>query len=112
MHKLKDIFKVIRNEFRLVVPPLTATIDGEHHYEIWAEFNGKKTFFGKVIMHEDDVVLSFYPEIDKEDKWDIFAGDIFKRLDDNFSCSIKDLSPELSSQIKDAIYNLIDLAPP
>ena len=41
MEKLKEIFKVIRNDFRAVVPPLTATIDDEQQYDIWAEFKDK-----------------------------------------------------------------------
>ena len=51
MDKLKRMFKDIRNDFRNYVPPLTATIDEEHHYEVWAEYEGKKPFFGKVVLH-------------------------------------------------------------
>lgn len=108
MEKLKEIFKVIRNDFRAVVPPLTATIDEEHHYEIWAEFKDKKTFFGKVVMHTDAVEIAFYPHIPRETEWALFPGDIFKRMENRFDTTISDLSPELAGQIREVIDNLID----
>lgn len=107
MEKLKRIFKDIRNDFRNYVPPLTATIDEEHHYEVWAEFNGKQTFFGKVIMHADTVEIAFYPDIDRETEWINFPGDIFKRMEGRFDCQIKDLSPELQANVKEVIVNMV-----
>lgn len=109
MQKLQKIFKTIRDDFHAVVPPLTATIDEEHHYEVWAINDNKKTFFGRVIMHQDHIELSFYSGISKETEWTLFPGDIFKRLEeDKYYCEIKDLSPELQANITEAINNLID----
>ncbi|MEG1617695.1 MAG: hypothetical protein RR202_08005 [Bacteroidales bacterium] len=108
MEKLKVIFKRIREDFKDQVPPLTATIDQEHHYEVWAINGDKKTFFGKVIMHADYVELSFYKDLSRETEWTLFPGDIFKRMEDRFSCDIPDLSPELQGNIKEVIGNLID----
>jgi hypothetical protein len=66
MQKLQRIFKVVRDEFHALVPPLTATVDQEHHYEVWAEYDGKKTFFGKVVLHKDSVQIAFYSGISRE----------------------------------------------
>lgn len=108
MDKLKVIFKRIKDDFRKVVPPLTETIDEEHHYEVWAVDGDKKTFFGKVIMHADFVEVAFYPHISRETEWTLYPGDIFKRMEDRFDCEINDLSPELESNIKEVINNMID----
>lgn len=108
MHKLKDIFKTIRDDFRAFVPPLTVTMDEEHHYEVWAEHGGKKTFFGKVILHTDMVELAFYPDISKETEWTLYPGDIFKRMEGRFDIQISDLSPELQGNIKEVIGNMVD----
>ena len=62
MDKLKEIYKVIKNDFRKCVPPLIEKIDQEHHYEVWANYDGKETFFGKVIMHKNIVEIDFYPD--------------------------------------------------
>ncbi len=108
MDKLKEIFKVIRNDFREVVPPLVATINEEHHYEVWAKFKEKETFFGKVIMHEDRVEVAFYPDMKRETEWALFPGDIFRRMEGRFDAEISDLSPELASNIQEVITNLLD----
>ena len=100
MDKLKRIFKDIRNDFRNYVPPLTATVDEEHHYEVWAELDGKRTFFGKVILHTGKGELSFYPDIDRETEWALYPGDIFKRMVGKFECEVKTLSPELQENIQ------------
>lgn len=108
MQKLKEIFKTIRNDFHAVVPPLTATTDQEHHYEVWAVFNDQKTFFGRVIMHAETVEISFYSDMSRETEWRLFPGDIFKRMENRFECQIRDLSPELQQNIQEVIGNLID----
>ncbi len=108
MDKLKRIFKDIRNDFRNYVPPLTATIDQEHHYEVWAELNGVRTFFGKVILHTGKVELAFYSDIDRETEWAMYPGDIFKRMEGKFECEIKFLSPELQENIQEVISNMVD----
>jgi hypothetical protein len=108
MQKLKEIFKTIRNDFRSVVPPLYAVVNEEHHYEVWADYKEKKTFFGRVIMHQDTVELSFYADITRETMWTLFPGDIFKRMEQTFDCQIMDLSPELNANINEVIDNLID----
>ena len=108
MDNLKRMFKDIRNDFRNYVPPLTETMDEQHHYEVWAEYNGKKTFFGKVVLHADTVEIAFYPDIDRETEWTLFPGDIFKRMENKFECEIQFLSPELQGNIKEVIVNLLD----
>ncbi len=108
MDKLKRMFKDIRNDFRNYVPPLTATIDEEHHYEVWAEYADKKTFFGKVVLHTDTVEVAFYPDISRETEWTLFPGDIFKRMEGRFDCEIKFLSPELQGNIQEVIENMVD----
>jgi hypothetical protein len=108
MQKLQRIFKVVRDEFHALVPPLTATVDQEHHYEVWAEYDGKKTFFGKVVLHKDTVQIAFYPGISRETEYTLFPGDIFKRMEDALQCQIADLSPELESNIIEGIRNLVD----
>ena len=108
MDKLKEIFKVVRNDFKENVPPLIEKINEEHHYEVWADNKGKQTFFGKVILHTDTVEIGFYPGLDKETDWELFPGDIFKRMGDKFDIKISDLSPELQSNIVEGIGNLLD----
>lgn len=108
MQKLHEIFKTIRNDFHAFVPPLIATIDQEHHYEVWAVYNDKKTFFGKVEMHAETVEVSFYADMSRDTEWTLFPGDIFKRMENRFSCQIRDLSPELQHNIVEGIRNLID----
>ena len=108
MQKLKEIFKTIRNDFRTVVPPLNNVVDEEHHYEVWADYQGKKTFFGRIIMHQDEVELSFFADMTRETMWTLFPGDIFKRMEHTFDCRINDLSPELNANIIEVIDNLID----
>ncbi len=108
MEKLKEIFKVIKNDFHKNVPPLTEKINEEHHYEVWANYDGKETFFGKVIMHKNIVEIDFYPDLDRETEWALFPGDIFKRMEDRFNAGIMDLSPELQDNIVEVIDNLID----
>lgn len=108
MQKLQRIFKTIRDDFHSVVPPLTATIDQEHHYEVWAIYEGKKTFFGRVEMHAETVEISFYSDMSRDTEWTLFPGDIFKRMEDRYSCQIKDLSPELQHNIIEGIRNLVD----
>lgn len=108
MHKLKEIFKTVRNDFRTVIPPLSETIDQEHHFEVWAIYNNKKTFFGRVIMHAETVEISFYSDMSRETEWTLFPGDIFKRMEDRFECQIRDLSPELEQNILEVIHNLVD----
>lgn len=108
MHKLKEIFKDLRKDFKGFVPPLTATIDQEHHYEVWAKYKDKDTFFGRVILHAETVEVSFFWDMSRESEWTLFPGDLFKRVENRFECQISDLSPELQQNIREAIQNLID----
>ena len=108
MEKLKKIFKDIRDDFRNYVPPLTTTIDEPHHFETWAEFKDKKCFFGRVIMHADKVEVAFFGRFDKETRTDYIAGDDFQRTGDYYVYEFSDLNPELQSNIKESIKNLVD----
>ena len=108
MDKLKRIFKVIKDDFHDNVPPLTEVINEEHHYELCGIYQGKKTFFGKVIMHEKTVEIAFYPHISRETEWTLYPGDIFKRMENRFDAEIEDLSPELQANIEEVISNMID----
>ena len=73
MDKLKRVFKDIRDDFRNYVPPLTATIDQEHHYETWANYKDKKCLFGRVIMHADNVEVALFGRFDKDVRVDFIA---------------------------------------
>lgn len=108
MDKLKRIFKDIRDDFRNFVPPLTATVDEEHHYEVWAIYKDKKCFFGRVIMHADKVEVTFFGRFDKAIRTDYIAGDDFKRNGDYYVYEFNDLNPELHSNIKESIKNLVE----
>lgn len=108
MEKLKEIFKVIREDFHAVVPPLVAKIDQEHHYEVWAVANGKETFFGKVVMHKDYIELAFYPDLSRETKWELYPGFMFDLLEETSDCVFKDLSPEMRKGIAESIGNLVN----
>ncbi|MGL5681820.1 MAG: hypothetical protein ACRDDZ_02030 [Marinifilaceae bacterium] len=107
MERLKQMFKVVRDDLRENVPPLTEEINQEHHFEVWAENNGKKTFFAKVILHETMIELAFYPKLTYELEWELFPDDIFKRMQGTFDVGIMDLTPELRANIKEVIANLI-----
>ena len=102
------MFKDIRDDFRNYVPTLTATIDQEHHYEVWAEFKDKKCFFGRVIMHADKIEMAFFGRFDKETRVDFIAGDDFKRTGDYYVYEFSDLNPELHSNIKQTIVNIVE----
>lgn len=108
MDKLKRIFKDLRDDFRNYVPPLTATIDEEHHYETWAIYKDKKCFFGRVIMHADKVEVAFFGRVTKEIRTDYIAGDDFKREGDYYVYEFSDLNPELHSNIKETIVNMVE----
>ena len=108
MIKLKEIFKVIRNDFRAVVPPLVVKIDEEHHYEVWAKFKDKETFFGKVVMHEETVEVAFYAHMVPATEKEWIPGDEFQRDGNQYVNQITDLSPELAAQIQESITNLLD----
>ena len=108
MDKLKRMFKDIRDDFRNYVPPFTATIDEEHQYEVWAEFKDKKCFFGRVIMHADKIEMAFFGRFDKETRVDFIAGDDFKRTGDYYVYEFSDLNPELHSNIKETIVNMVE----
>ena len=101
MDKLKRIFKDIRDDFRDYVPPLTATIDQEHHYEVWADYKDKKCFFGRVIMHADKVEVAFFGRFDKETRADFIAGDEFQRTGDYYLLEFDDLHLEFHGKIKE-----------
>ena len=108
MDKLKRVFKDIRDDFRNYVPPLTATIDQEHYYEVWEEYKDKTCFFGRIIMHADKVEVAFFGRFDKETRVDFIAGDDFQRTGDYYVYEFSDLNPELHSNIKESIKGLVD----
>ena len=108
MEKLKRIFKTIRDDFHDQVPPLTVKVDQEHHYEVWAVNGGVANMFGKVVMHEYFVELSFYSNIDLDTEYDLFPTEMFKLMDTHFVLHINDFTPWLQDNIVEAIGNLID----
>ena len=70
MEKLKVIFKRIREDLKDNVPPLNITVDQEHHFEVWYTEKDKKHFFSSVILHQDFVQLTFFPDVPNEMKAD------------------------------------------
>ena len=63
MDKLKVIFKRIREDFKAYVPPLTETVDQEHHYEVWYITDKEKLFFGSIVLHQDYAEITFLSDI-------------------------------------------------
>ena len=83
-------------------------MDAEHHYDVWAVNGGVGNMFGKVVMHEYFVELSFYSNIDLDTEYDLFPTEMFKLMDTHFVLHINDLTPWLQDNIVEAIGNLID----
>ena len=114
--ELVEIYKGLKKILKKYEPPFKPKLDLDSRYDLWSfknvEIDGrmkKEVFFASAIIQSTYVGFYFMPIYAETSLKEVFKPELLKLLKGKSCFYIRDLSPEITSQIEEALemgYNL------
>lgn len=108
--ELAEIFNGLKKILKKYEGPFQSKVDGDSSYDLWsfkdlviAGRKRKEVFFASIVIRKTYVGLYYMPIYTDVNLKDVFKPELMKLLKGKSCFYIRDLSPEIVSQIEEAL---------
>lgn len=113
MEVVNEAYKEVREMFKSVVPPCTATIDDGTHYEVVAikqeagPSQESHVLLGTVVKHADSITVGFNNKLGEKKNKELFSEYLLEKMNPHGRIRIHEMNRQLHLDLQYAVERLM-----